>query len=152
MSKQTLILHGRLAKSCEHYCLLEHHKYPEYSIYSQKQSKGNETNAECYKACHRCVAYTLLQLLIQCRRIAMVVYDKVQVGKDQEKAQSEKDSHSKNRGGKKPNQQSGTYTMKKSQAEWAACFSLPSPPNTQETHQWRRDAQLSITDLDCFDR
>ena len=36
---------------------------------------------------------------------------KVQVGKDQEKAQSEKDSHSKNRGGKKP-QQSGTYTMK----------------------------------------
>ena len=33
---------------------------------------------------------------------------KVQVGKDQEKAQSEKDSHSKNRGGKKPNQQSGT--------------------------------------------
>ena len=28
---------------------------------------------------------------------------KVQVGKDQEKAQSEKDSHSKNEGGKKPN-------------------------------------------------
>ena len=27
----------------------------------------------------------------------------VQVGKDQEKAQSEKDSHSKHRGGKKPN-------------------------------------------------
>ena len=37
---------------------------------------------------------------------------KAQAGKDQEKAQSEKDSHSKNRGGKKPNQQSGTYTMK----------------------------------------
>ena len=37
---------------------------------------------------------------------------KVQVGKDQEKAQSEKDSHSKNRGGKKLNEQSGTYTMK----------------------------------------
>ena len=31
------------------------------------------------------------------------VCKKVQVGKDQEKAQSEKDSHSKNRGGKKPN-------------------------------------------------
>ena len=29
----------------------------------------------------------------------------VQVGKDQEKAQSEKDSHSKNRGGKKTNNQ-----------------------------------------------
>ena len=42
------------------------------------------------------------------------VYKKVQVGKDQEKAQSEKDSHSKNRGGKKPNQQPGTYTMKQS--------------------------------------
>ena len=28
---------------------------------------------------------------------------KVQVGRDQEKAQSEKDSHSKNQGGKKPN-------------------------------------------------
>ena len=32
-----------------------------------------------------------------------VVSKEVQVGKDQEKAQSEKDSHSKNRGGKKPN-------------------------------------------------
>ena len=29
--------------------------------------------------------------------------EKVQVGKDQEKAQSEKDSHSKNQGGKNPN-------------------------------------------------
>ena len=37
---------------------------------------------------------------------------KGQVGKDQEKAQSEKDSHSKKQGGKKPNKQSGTYTMK----------------------------------------
>ena len=34
---------------------------------------------------------------------ALQKYEKVQVGKDQEKAQSEKDSHSKNRGGKKPN-------------------------------------------------
>ena len=31
------------------------------------------------------------------------MFEKVQVGKDQEKAQSEKDSHSKDRGGKKPN-------------------------------------------------
>ena len=30
-------------------------------------------------------------------------HKKVQVGKDQEKAQSERDSHSKNRGGKKTN-------------------------------------------------
>ena len=39
-------------------------------------------------------------------------HEKVQVGKDQEKAQSEKNSHSKNRGGKKPNHKSGTFTMK----------------------------------------
>ena len=32
-----------------------------------------------------------------------IAFKKVQVGKDQEKAQSEKDSHSKNRGGKKTN-------------------------------------------------
>ena len=32
-------------------------------------------------------------------------HKKVQVGKDQEKVQSEKDSHSKNRGGKKTNNQ-----------------------------------------------
>ena len=36
-------------------------------------------------------------------RITTSTSRKVQVGKDQEKAQSEKDSHSKNRGGKKPN-------------------------------------------------
>ena len=42
----------------------------------------------------------------------LLMRKKVQVGKDQEKAQSEKDSHSKNRGGKKLNKQSGTYTMK----------------------------------------
>ena len=34
--------------------------------------------------------------------IVSVHCKKVQVGKDQEKTQSEKDSHSKNRGGKKP--------------------------------------------------
>ena len=34
---------------------------------------------------------------------SLLAPEKVQVGKDQEKAQSEKDSHSKNRGGKKPN-------------------------------------------------
>ena len=34
---------------------------------------------------------------------ASVFVKKVQVGKDQEKALSERDSHSKNRGGKKPN-------------------------------------------------
>ena len=38
--------------------------------------------------------------------------EEVQVGKDQEKVQSEENSHYKNRDRKKINQQSGTYTMK----------------------------------------
>ena len=38
-----------------------------------------------------------------CQFYSVCEYIKVQVGKDQEKAQSEKDSHSKNRGGKKLN-------------------------------------------------
>ena len=45
-------------------------------------------------------------------RLGTMSNRKVQVGKDQEKAQSKKDFHSKNRGWKKPNEQSGTYTMK----------------------------------------
>ena len=44
--------------------------------------------------------------------LSIVNNEKVQVGKDQGKAQSEKDFHSKNRVKKNPNQQSGTYTMK----------------------------------------
>ena len=51
---------------------------------------------------------------LQKLRVRLLPCKKVQVGKDQEKAQSEKDSHSKNRGGKKPNQQPGTYTKKQS--------------------------------------
>ena len=43
---------------------------------------------------------------------AATIYKKVQVGKYQEKAQSEKDSHSKNRDGKKLNYKPGTYIMK----------------------------------------
>ena len=46
------------------------------------------------------VGTTLLQILKTC--IIYILYKEVQVGKDQEKAQSKKDSHSKNRGGKKP--------------------------------------------------
>ena len=40
------------------------------------------------------------------------VNKKEQVGKDQEKAQSEKDSHSKNRGGKNQTNNQVLYTMK----------------------------------------
>ena len=44
----------------------------------------------------------LFDVLLRFRRQQVaIVCEKVQVGKDQEKAQSEKDSHSKNRGGKK---------------------------------------------------
>ena len=35
---------------------------------------------------------------------------RVQVGNDQEKAQPERNPHTQNRGGKKPNWQLGTYT------------------------------------------
>ena len=45
----------------------------------------------------------ILKLCIYINEILKVKDKEVQVGKDQEKAQSEKDSHSKNRGGKKPN-------------------------------------------------
>ena len=55
--------------------------------------------------------------------------EEVQVGKDQEKAQSEKDSHSKNRGGKKPNQQSGTYTMKHIVSRMSSYFPNRWPPS-----------------------
>ena len=46
--------------------------------------------------------YALPSFPLDCR-INKAAVKKVQVGKDQEKAQSEKDSHSKNRGGKKTN-------------------------------------------------
>ena len=39
-------------------------------------------------------------------------HQKVKVGNDQEMTQSERNSHSKKRGGKKPNKQSGTNTWK----------------------------------------
>ena len=47
---------------------------------------------------------------------------KGKVGKDQEKAQSERDSHSNNRGGKNLNQQSGTDTMKHSASRMSSCL------------------------------
>ena len=45
------------------------------------------------KPCNRSKNQLIIYFILGCK--------KVQVGKDQEKAQSEKDSHSKNRGGKK---------------------------------------------------
>ena len=46
--------------------------------------------------CSRCVFFSA-------DKKVSLAFEKVQVGNDQEKAQSERDSHSKNRGGKKPN-------------------------------------------------
>ena len=63
---------------------------------------------------------SLLQIFIF---IAIALDEKVQVGKDQEKVQSEKDSHSKNRGEKKPNQQSGTDSKKTSRKPNEQLFS-----------------------------
>ena len=47
--------------------------------------------------------YLLEHLEIRTAIQMQIVFKKVKVGKDQEKAQSEKDSHSKNGGGKKTN-------------------------------------------------
>ena len=54
--------------------------------------------------CHFLPLTALTHVCVPCYgKITIKKYKKVQVGKDQEKAQSEKDSHSKNQGGKKPN-------------------------------------------------
>ena len=57
------------------------------------------------KALHlaSCLTGIARSLLKELDSVSRRNFTKVQVGKDQEKAQSEKDSHSKNRGGKKPN-------------------------------------------------
>ena len=48
------------------------------------------------------ISNSILFNLSECSKPLNELFSKkVQVGKDQEKAQSEKDSHSKNRGGKK---------------------------------------------------
>ena len=60
------------------------------SLTSKRFTTRTEQLTKCYEP-------------LQKLRIKLGSCKKVQVGKDQEKAQSEKDSHSKNRGGKKPN-------------------------------------------------
>ena len=44
-----------------------------------------------------------VELELLAKQLVCSLRKKVQVGKDQENAQSEKDSHSENQGGKKPN-------------------------------------------------
>ena len=62
----------------------------------------NKTYNTTVSYCQGCKDYVSLYCT-ECGRSTFTEDKKIQVGKDQEKAQSEKDSHSKNRGGKKPN-------------------------------------------------
>ena len=59
---------------------------------------SNAYNSVIYERKHKVWVSILLV-----RTLGTMCTKKVQVGKDQEKAQSERDSHSKNRGGKKTN-------------------------------------------------
>ena len=56
----------------------------------------------CYLTA-RCELFCDLHYILESSIFIILSSEKVQVGKDQGKAQSEKDSHSKNRGGKKAN-------------------------------------------------
>ena len=99
-------------------------KTPTFCICENKGADQHRSICEAdQRLCFRCTEVAVIRkshhnnsectcsMFIRCG-IMPKFYQKVQVGKDQEKTQSEKDSHSKNRGGKKPNYQSGTYTMK----------------------------------------
>ena len=57
----------------------------------------------CHILLFFCIHFIYLLMLSYDLCVDVFEKKKVQVGKDQEKAQSEKDSHSKNRGGKKTN-------------------------------------------------
>ena len=68
----------------------------EYSFYYMQEVRGTAT--------YEYILYIKLDAKRkQWYKLLSKYGKKVQVGKDQEKAQSEKDSHSKNRGGKKTN-------------------------------------------------
>ena len=80
-------------------------------VQSQKQARGLKCRMleelELYYPCSENKGADQLPSYMYCEKlICALVFaygKKVQVGKDQEKAQSDKDSHSKNRGGKTPN-------------------------------------------------
>ena len=69
----------------------------------QKPFLNRQQKPDYYTAISKIYTRNLNQRHIPKRGQKIKIAKKVQVGKDQEKAQSEKDSHSKNRGGKKPN-------------------------------------------------
>ena len=69
-------------------------------------------------------------------------YQKVQVGNDQEKTQSEREPLSKNRGGKKKKQQSGTYTIKHIVSRLSNYF--PNPGNGKQVTKCNFQAFSSL--------
>ena len=72
-----------------------------YFKFSRLHDIDKLTCTKCVSKQFKCA--TFWERKVDASRIGGAIYKKVQVGKDQEKAQSERDSHSKNRGGKKPN-------------------------------------------------
>ena len=64
---------------------------------------GEVFDMNLYDFKHAHSDYSVITELFFYDFICTKIREKVQVGKDQEKAQSEKNSHSKNRGGKKTN-------------------------------------------------
>ena len=60
-------------------------------------------SSKVQKDIHIHLSQTGANLFVATVITSLNISKKVQVGKDQEKAQSERDSHSKNRGGKKTN-------------------------------------------------
>ena len=74
-------------------------------LLSDTRLNNNRILKQCIVMILRCfpvnLQYEISVICVENAIIFATVFKKVQVGKDQEKAQSEKDSHSKNRGGKK---------------------------------------------------
>ena len=79
------------------YSQCEKHLLPRDDYYQTISELKLAAAPETKKSRHQYLLLSKYEIL-QCGDV-----EKVQVGKDQEQAQSEKDSHSKNRGGKKPN-------------------------------------------------
>ena len=73
-------------------------------------------------------------------KFIIYVQKEVHVGKDQEKAQSEKDSHSKNRGGKKTNNKTLTGVVMR------LCWLQPKETKPQKSKTYT----LSDPEIGCF--
>ena len=72
-------------------------------MYLNLQHKRGYKGLLILRACYVDAILFTVRLRNNDRNGLFGLFEEVQVGKDQEKAQSGKGSHSKNRGGKKPN-------------------------------------------------